>query len=423
MPNQYHNLGWLLITLSNYQKTRLMSKEIIHNQIDLMLFEEGRFSVTTRLLKEGYRDYQKGRNGEACYLEDHFIATIPARITDLEITHRYAKTLKLEPLFFPARIVLKKTALALVSIMKVFAIMHAPKQHNSQQIAVFGEVLMDQFPDGQQILGGAPFNVAWHLQAFGQHPCFMSRVGKDAMGETIRQAMANWGMSIESLQIDNDYPTGTVKVTINKDEPSYEILADQAYDFIDAQQLNPATQFNVIYHGTLALRNPISEHALNGLTAHHTGKIFIDVNLRTPWWHQASVNQWVGKADWVKLNRYELMQLMPAHNPLQDAMRLFLAHHELEVLIVTRGSLGALALNNTGEFFEVAPTGNLPVVDTVGAGDAFSAVLLLGIQKGWPLSVTMDRAQSFSSALVTQRGATVQDLAFYQTFIRAWKLD
>ena len=114
---------------------------------------------------------------------------------------------------------------------------------------------------------------------------------------------------------------------------------------------------------------------------------------------------------------------MPAHNTLHDAMRLFLAQHSLEVLIVTCGSLGALALNNAGEFFEVAPTTNLPVVDTVGAGDAFSAVLLLGIQKGWSLSVTMDRAQTFASALVTQRGATVQDLAFYQTFIRDWNLD
>ena len=71
-------------------------------------------------------------------------------------------------------------------------------------------------------------------------PALSAGVGNDAMGESIRQAMADWGMSIENLQTDPDYPTGTVKVTINKDEPSYEILADQAYDFIAAQQLNPA---------------------------------------------------------------------------------------------------------------------------------------------------------------------------------------
>ena len=90
------------------------------------------------------------------------------------------------------------------------------KQHNTQQIAIFGEVLMDQFPDGQQILGGAPFNVAWHLQAFGQHPCFISRVGNDAMGESIRQAMGDWGMSIENVQVDHYHPTCTVEVTLNQ---------------------------------------------------------------------------------------------------------------------------------------------------------------------------------------------------------------
>jgi fructokinase len=297
------------------------------------------------------------------------------------------------------------------------------KQHNTQPIALFGEVLIDQFPDGQQILGGAPFNVAWHLQAFGQYPCFISRVGNDAMGESIRQAMADWGMAVENLQTDPDYPTGTVKVTINKDEPDYEILANQAYDFIAVQQLNPANQYSVIYHGTLALRNATSEHALNDLKKHHAGKVFIDVNLRAPWWRKESVNQWVSKADWVKLNHDELMQLEPLQNTLQDAMRLFLTQHDLDVLIVTCGSSGAIALNNAGEFIDVTPAGNLPIVDTVGAGDAFSAVLLLGMQQGWSLSVAMDRAQSFASALVTQRGATVQDLSFYRTFIHAWNLD
>jgi fructokinase len=296
-------------------------------------------------------------------------------------------------------------------------------QHNTQQIAIFGEVLMDQFPDGHQVLGGAPFNVAWHLQAFGQYPCFISRVGNDAMGESIRQTMTEWGMSIENLQFDPRYPTGTVKVTINKGEPSYEILANQAYDFIAAQQLNPVNSYSIIYHGTLALRNRISEQTLNGLKARHIGKVFVDVNLRAPWWHKELVDYWLSKADWVKLNQDELMQLVPPQNTLQDAMRLFLTQHDLDVLIVTCGSSGATAFTNSGASFEVTPVGNLPIADTVGAGDAFSAVLLLGMQLDWSLPVTMQRAQTFASALVSQRGATVQDLSFYQTFIRAWNLD
>ncbi|MFA5016974.1 MAG: carbohydrate kinase [Methylobacter sp.] len=293
----------------------------------------------------------------------------------------------------------------------------------NNQIAVFGEALFDQFPDGQQILGGAPFNVAWHLQAFNQHPCFISRVGNDALGDKIRQAMQAWGMAVENLQTDPDYPTGTVQVSINNGDPGYDILAEQAYDFIAAQQPDVDRRYSVIYHGTLALRNRTSEQALRNLTARHQGKVFIDVNLRAPWWHKETVYQWLDKAQWAKLNDDELMHLAPQQNTVQDTMRLFLARHGLEVLVVTCGSQGALAINHAGEFIEVVPVDDLAIVDTVGAGDAFAAVLLLGMQHGWPLQLTMERAQSFASALVTKRGATVQDLSFYRPFIDAWNLD
>ena len=117
------------------------------------------------------------------------------------------------------------------------------------------------------------------------------------------------------------------------------------------------------------------------------------------------------------------MQLRPKQDDLQETMRLFRTEHDLDALIVTRGSLGAIALNKAGEFFEVAPERNLSVVDTVGAGDAFSAVLLLGMQQAWSLPQAMKRAQSFASALVTKRGATVQEPDFYQAVMNAWKLD
>ncbi len=294
---------------------------------------------------------------------------------------------------------------------------------NHKQIAIFGEALFDYFPNGLQVLGGAPFNVAWHLQAFAQRTCFISRIGSDTKGDEIRQAMLSWGMAVDQLQVDRVYPTGTVQVVINDGEPDYVILANQAYDFIDAQQLDTERHYSVIYHGTLALRNSVSEQAFLRLISGHQGKIFIDVNLRPPWWHSESVKQWLAKADWVKLNQDELRQLIPQKNTLQATMWQFLAQYELEVLVVTCGSQGALALNNLNEFIEVLPNKALRLVDTVGAGDAFSAVLLLGMQQGWSLQLIMERAQVFASALVTQTGATVQDLTFYQPFISDWNLD
>jgi len=82
-----------------------------------------------------------------------------------------------------------------------------------------------------------------------------------------------------------------------------------------------------------------------------------------------------------------------------------------------------LALNNAGEFFSVSPTASVNLIDTVGAGDAFSAILLLGLNLGWPLSLIMERAQLFASAMTGQRGATVDDLNFYQPFITSWQLE
>lgn len=289
-----------------------------------------------------------------------------------------------------------------------------------KQIALFGEVLFDQFPDGQQVLGGAPFNVAWHLQAFGLEPCFISRVGDDAKAEHIKHAMQAGGMATNQLQTDYEHPTGVVQITLNNGEPSYAILSNQAYDFIAADQLEIATQYAVIYHGTLALRHATSDHALEVLKARHQGKVFVDVNLREPWWQAERVKHIIDQAHWVKLSQHELKQLQPFPADLKEAMALFLARHHLEVLVVTCGEQRAIAMSQSGEIIEVAPTAHLAVVDTVGAGDAFAAVLLLGLQRGWSLAVTMNRACDFASALVTQRGAIVQDFGFYQPFIKAW---
>ena len=294
---------------------------------------------------------------------------------------------------------------------------------SDNSIAIFGEALFDQFPDGRQVLGGAPFNVAWHLQAFVQRPCFISRVGLDANGDKIRQAMLAWGMAVENLQLDPDCPTGTVRVFFKNGEHGFEIPANQAYDFITPPQSHVDRHYSVIYHGTLALRNHASEQALQELSARHRGKVFIDVNLRAPWWCKEAVNGWLNNAHWVKLNYDELMHLAPRHHTLPDTMRWFLAGYHLEFLAVTCGSRGALAINGAGEFIEVVPAADLTIVDTVGAGDAFASVLLLGMQRGWPLQLTMERAQSFASAVVAQRGATIQDLMFYRPFIDTWNLD
>ena len=286
---------------------------------------------------------------------------------------------------------------------------------------IFGEVLFDCFPDGNSVLGGAPFNVAWHLNAFGLSPLFVSSVGEDALGEKVKSAMLDWNMDTTGLQIDPEHPTGSVDIKFENGEPQYSIVEHRAYDYIDSALLPSLSESSVLYHGSLALRNQKSREALSRLKQHNTGSIFMDVNLRDPWWQKESVLNLVDQADWVKLNEDELTSLGNGTGDIHSQAHEFIDAHHLKGLVVTLGAKGAIALTGDAESTEVRPSQKLEVVDTVGAGDAFTSILIFGLSNGWPLHKTMQRAQDFASLLVGQQGATVGDPSFYQAVIANWR--
>jgi fructokinase len=284
---------------------------------------------------------------------------------------------------------------------------------------VFGEVLFDHFPDGNRVLGGAPFNVAWHLAAFGQSPQFISRVGNDPEGERVRNAMAQWGLTRRHLQTDPVRPTGQVAVTFADGEPAYDIVPDCAYDHIEPVAPDHCA---LLYHGSLAARSTTSADALRKLRAAGPHTVFIDVNLRSPWWHIDTLRELLEGAHWVKLNSDELVTLSGAEASTQTA-RNFLQHYQLRGLLVTHGARGAELLLANGERLQVAPLPGIEVIDTVGAGDAFASVMLLGLLRGWDMPLTLQRAQAFAAAIVGQRGATVAEPEFYRGFSRQWHLN
>lgn len=285
---------------------------------------------------------------------------------------------------------------------------------------IFGEVLFDCFEDGNLVLGGAPFNVAWHLQAFGQAPLLVSRVGDDPLGRRIRSAMQAWDMDCAGLQLDSAHPTGTVQVTMKGGEPAFEIVSDRAYDFIDDRALPPLDSVSLLYHGSLALRNPVSRHALVALQQRSNASVFIDVNLRPPWWDKDEITARLRNARWVKLNAGELQLLAPPGGDVAEQAEALQSRYGIDQLFVTRGANGAFARTSTGEIHQVTPSGDLEIADTVGAGDAFASVLLLGLANNWPLPLLLERAQAFAGAVVGIQGATVDDRNFYQPFLSAW---
>lgn len=284
---------------------------------------------------------------------------------------------------------------------------------------IYGEVLFDHFPDGTQVLGGAPFNVAWHLQAFGQSPQLISRVGSDREGTQVRAAMRDWSLSSSGVQTDAVHPTGKVTVTFQGGEPSYDIVPDCAYDHIEEVSI---LECSVLYHGTLAARFATSGDTLRQLRKSDPRSVFVDVNLRSPWWRKALVQELLRGADWVKLNSDELALLTGAAASSENA-RAFLRHYQLQGLLVTQGAKGAELFLPNDQRLTVTPSPDIKLVDTVGAGDAFTAVILLGLQEDWPLPLALERAQQFAAAVVGRRGATVSEPGFYRVFSQDWQLD
>lgn len=289
---------------------------------------------------------------------------------------------------------------------------------SSGQLYVFGEVLFDHFPDDTRVLGGAPFNVAWHLQAFGLSPRFISRVGNDTEGDEVLEAMQGWGMDTRYVQRDRQRPTGRVAISFVDGEPCYDIVADCAYDAIER---TPLESCRLLYHGSLAARSEISAATLRAMRSAISGSVFVDVNLRPPWWQPDTLDAMLSGADWVKLNQEELAIIGPAGSGAKSG-RAFFEHYGLRGLLLTRGARGAELLRASDETLAIAPGANTEVVDTVGAGDAFSSILLLGLCRDWPLGLTLRRAQDFASAVVGRRGATIADASFYRAFSRQWQL-
>jgi fructokinase len=282
-------------------------------------------------------------------------------------------------------------------------------------IIVFGEVLYDCFSDGRRVLGGAPFNVAWSLGGFGCTPLFISAVGDDADGAEIRKRMKLWGLSTRGLQIDSEHATGVVEVTIQDDEPSYDICAPRAWDTIQDEGYI-ATEF--IYHGLLALRSETNRRTLEGLVERSAGKRFFDINLRPPYVSMNVLKKWIQGVNWLKLNIHELEELLGVEGINFSECAPYLDHlretYSVENVLVTGGDQGAIIRGLAGYACCTPALVPKQMIDTVGAGDAFSACAIRGILSGMPVVEIVKQACLFASRVCAIQGATSMDQDFYR---------
>jgi len=298
--------------------------------------------------------------------------------------------------------------------------------------AVFGEILYDHFADGSRVLGGAPLNVAAHLARLGAQPLLIGRIGIDDDGDAALARLTALGVPTDAVQRDPERPTGTVEVTIEGSEPRFRILPDQAWDRIDrapASDAVTAADASLLYHGVLAARSARSRETLECLRIQSALPRFVDVNLRDPWTPLDRARSLAAGAEWLKVNQDELARLLGGE-VAPDAEGLVAQAEALRSqlgcgrLVVSWGERGAwlFAPGRSPEHAAAEPRATREQNDSVGAGDALAATLLLGALAGWLDRTALERGVELAAAICGIRGAIPDDAAFYEPFRSAWGL-
>ncbi|VXC40572.1 PfkB family carbohydrate kinase [Massilia sp. 9I] len=302
--------------------------------------------------------------------------------------------------------------------------------------AVYGEALVDDFST-EQVVGGAPFNVARHLAAFMAPQLMITRIGNDKPGAAVRAEFERFAMSEAGLQLDAIEETGRVLVERGARGHRFTILPNQAYDFIEreaAQAAMEAADPGIFYFGTLAQRNERSRSTLNALVETTGALRYLDLNLRDGQVDERVVTRSLQAANIAKVNEEELQamfgwyfQIKPedpalAAEEVHASCQALLQMFSLDALIVTLGHRGSVYFGADGQVLITRDTPAPPfVIDTVGAGDAFSAIFLLGKMRGWPLDVSLARANEFAGAICAIPGAVPRDLGFYDQWMKKWR--
>jgi len=286
-------------------------------------------------------------------------------------------------------------------------------------IVGLGEALWDLLPAGKQ-LGGAPLNVACHAQQLlkgqGGVGVVASRVGNDALGDEIVQHLHFRGMTADFVQRDSDHPTSTVRVELKSGQPQYEFAPDIAWDHLEFtdEWADLARSATAVTFGTLAQRSPSSREAIwRFLEAAPQATRLLDVNLRSPFYDRTTVAESCRRATIVKLGDQELPVLaalldLPAGSPVYQAAQLR-ARYELDAVVYTRGQRGTMIVLEDKVISP--PAVSFPAAehaDSVGAGDACSAAILVGWSLGFPPLQTAALANHLGAYVASQPGATPQ---------------
>jgi fructokinase len=274
-----------------------------------------------------------------------------------------------------------------------------------------GELLWDLLPCGKQP-GGAPANFAYHARELGAESLLVSRVGNDPLGREILGHLAGLGLRTDGISTDPTVPTGTAAVSLDQHgKPAYTIQEPSAWDFIEADKniLRKAAQAEAVCFGSLAQRHPAARAAITAVIAATPSsalRIF-DVNLRQNYWSPELIRRSVKLANVLKLNDEELPLVAGALGVTADessALRQIADRFQLRAVALTKGAMGSVLL--AGDTMVSRGVSRQAVVDTVGAGDAFTAALAMGLLYGCDLADIQTVATEVAEYVCSCPGAT-----------------
>lgn len=277
---------------------------------------------------------------------------------------------------------------------------------NTYKAVCFGEVLWDILPD-KRLPGGAPMNVAYHLNQLGVPAAMISRVGDDELGKELFDYFTSKKVTADFIQTDHEYDTSRVLAKVEGNHVTYDIVKPVAWDFIrysrQIQQLIADTPYFIF--GSLGARSEVSRQTLYELLEVARHKV-LDINLRKPHYEQSTLDHLLRHADVLKLNEDELHLLSDwfgFKGNDKELITAFQDKYHLNMILATRGDKGAIVLND-GQWYE-HPGFKVVVADTIGSGDSFLAAFLSRFINGNPVAEALTFASGLGAFIATKQGA------------------
>lgn len=282
-------------------------------------------------------------------------------------------------------------------------------QQGKYRMAGIGELLWDILPDGRK-LGGSPMNVAYHCQAAGIQSAVISAIGNDNSGSEILEQVQEKEITTDYIQICNNRPTGTVSVKLNQGIPDFTIHPNVAWDEIQwndkLEEL--AKSIEATAFGSLSQRNPVSRQTIQSfLKSMNPDSLRVfDVNLRQQFHSKELLKETLELSNILKINDEELPVLAKYLNikgTIKEQLHTLTEDYSLKFVAYTMGSEGSWLL--TKDSFSEMKAPKVKIADTVGAGDAFTGILIAGLLKGKELKIIHQEATEVAAWVCRKAGA------------------